>query len=374
MRILHLESGLFWGGQEFRTIMEVQWLHEHGHEAWIGCDANSRIAAEATKRGLPWVEIQMKKSAFLSSVLRIRSFIKEKKIQVTNAHGSKDAALAYPLHLLGHPIIRYRHIMVPKAPTARSMFLFKHGCKGILACSQNIAEDFVKLVGIAPDRITTVGEGVDLEKFQPDVAQTVRDEFGVKPGQIFVGMVAMIRSEKGHRTFLRAALKIADQCPNARFLIVGQGVGARGEEIEADLHKIMLERYDATRSTPEKPLPISLAGYRTDLPQLFSALDVVVIPSKAEAQSQVAPQAFATRRAVIASNVGGLPELITHGETGHLVPPGSTDALAVTMRRLIEDEDYRSKLAEGGYSYAQTHLSFDHIMGQMLAAYEKVLT
>lgn len=354
--------------------MEVQWLHEHGHEAWIGCDADSRIAAEATKRGLPWVEIPMKKSAYLSSVLRIRSFIKEKGIQVTNAHGSKDAALAYPLHLLGHPIVRYRHIMVPKNPKPRSMFLFKHGCKLILACSQNIAQDFVKLVGIAPERIATVGEGVDLQKFHPEVPQSVREEFGVQPAQIFVGMVAMIRSEKGHRTFLRAALKIADQCPNARFLIVGQGVGARGEEIEADLEKIMRERYGATRSTTEKPLPISLAGYRTDLPQLFSALDVVVIPSKAEAQSQVAPQAFATRRAVIASDVGGLPELITHGVNGHLVPPGETQALAEAMERLIADEPYRQQLAEAGYDYAQKHLSFDHIMGKMLEVYAGVVS
>lgn len=372
MKILHLECGNHWGGQEFRTILEVQWLHEHGHQVWIACDAASRIAEEAAKRGLPCVVIPMNKSSFVTSLFRIWKFVRAQGIEVINSHGSKDAALAYPLHLLGYPVVRYRHIMVQKQANWRSLFLFRHGCRRILACSQNIAQDFVKYVGITPEKISTVGEGVDLKLFHPDVPKNVREEFAVLPDQIFVGMVAMIRSEKGHRKFLRAALKIVDQCPNARFLLVGQGVGARGEELEANLHSIMMKRFGGTCSTRENPLPISLAGYRSDLPQLFSALDVVVIPSNAEGQSQVAPQAFATRRAVIASNVGGLPELITHGQNGHLVPPESVDALAEAMTLLIQDETYRRKLANAGYHYAQQHLSFDRIMGQMLDVYAQM--
>src|SRR5205085_2316732 len=103
-----------------------------------------------------------------------------------------------------------------------------------------------------------------------------------------------------------------------------------------------------------------------------AALDVLVVPSTAEAQSLVVPQAFASGRAVIASDVGGLPELVRHECTGLLVPSGSAESLATLMRRLADEPRLRQRLAKEGYAHARRHLMFDNKMAECVAIYDEV--
>ena len=100
-------------------------------------------------------------------------------------------------------------------------------------------------------------------------------------------------------------------------------------------------------------------------------MDIVVVPSLAEAQSRVVPEAFAMRKAVVASNVGGLPELVENERTGLLVPRNEPEALASAIERLIADPDLHAKLASAGFTKACENLSIERMMQETLAVYRK---
>lgn len=97
-----------------------------------------------------------------------------------------------------------------------------------------------------------------------------------------------------------------------------------------------------------------MTGFREDIPEVIAALDALVVPSHAEAQSLVIPQAFASAKPVIASAVGGIPELVDDGRNGLLTPPGDATGLAEAMERFVTDPQLRKRLSEAGLRHAHT--------------------
>jgi len=182
-------------------------------------------------------------------------------------------------------------------------------------------------------------------------------------------VVGMIRSEKGQTTFVDAALRLLQTHPQARFGIVGEGVGAREMERKcmAKLRQAFGESADLTRT------PIFMTGFLPDVRPAMAAADVVVVPSHAEAQSRVLPEAFAMGKCCLGSNVGGIPEVIEHDRTGWLAPPRDSRALAEAMRLLCNDRDLRQRLAFPVREHAEQHFSVHLQMEKTVALYRRVL-
>jgi glycosyltransferase involved in cell wall biosynthesis len=360
-RVLHVESSLNWGGQEQRTVTEVQWLRRAGHEAWIACNPDSELARRYPELCL---SVPLKRSFAPAASARLKALCLRHRVDVLHVHSPKDAWVCAPLHLtVGPPVVRSRQITNPVKPTWSRSIIYRRGCAHVVATSRSIRESLITRNAVEPERISTVGEGVDLEVFHPAVdGAPIRREFALPPDAVVFGIVAMIRGEKGHLEFVQAAREVAQRHPQARFLVVGEGIGDRAHEQQV--------RRLAAELLPDDVLIFT--GFRRDVPAIMAALDVLVVPSLAEAQSLVVPQAFATRRAVIASDVGGLPELVTHEETGLLAPPGRVDALAAAMARLIVDAALRDRLAAAGHRVAVEQLSFGRKMEQTLEIYTRV--
>src|SRR5206468_1013838 len=181
--------------------------------------------------------------------------------------------------------------------------------------SAESVRSIVIAAGIAPERVLTIAAGVEGDRFHPGVSgRSVRREFGLGDAPV-VGLVANVRGSKGHNVFLEAAGAVLASKPDARFLIVGDGVGFD----------------EVCRRVREKGLDpsVRLTGFRRDIPEVMAALDVLVLPSiRSEAIPQVIPQALAVGTPVVASTVGGSHDLIRDGENGRLVPPGDARALA----------------------------------------------
>src|SRR5204862_7332640 len=148
--------------------------------------------------------------------------------------------------------------------------------------------------------------------------KTVRDELGLAADQPLVGLVANIRGSKGHNVFLEAAREVLQRRPDARFLVVGDGVGRA--EVRRRVGAMGLEAV------------VTLTGFRRDIPEVMAALDVLVLHAiRSQATSQAIPQAFAVGTPVVASTRGGSPELVRVGQTGRLVPPGDPRARAAAI-------------------------------------------
>lgn len=364
LSVLHVESSLNWGGQEQRTLVETRWLRNAGHRAWIACNPDSELFARAGALAIP---LSLRRSLDPTATAALVKLCDELGVDVLHAHSPKDAWLCAPLHAAGVAVVRSRQITNPVKPDWHRSVVYRRGCSRVIAAAACIRRDLIARNGVAPDRVTVIGEGVDLTEFNPGRdGSAFRRDFAVANDEVLFGLVAMIRPEKGHLTYLAAAETVLAQCPTARFAIVGCGTGAC--ELEHELRGRLMRRqgsYDRG--------PIFMAGFRTDAPLVMAALDVLVVPSHAEAQSLVVPQAFATGRPVIASRVGGLPELVRDGENGLLVPSGDPNALAAAMQKLVDHPALRRALGQRGLQLAQSSLRIECRMEESVDVYREVL-
>jgi glycosyltransferase involved in cell wall biosynthesis len=186
----------------------------------------------------------------------------------------------------------------------------------------------------APVRL--IYNGVDLQRYEhQDPCCTLRDEYGMEPGSPIVGVVARLEPEKGHQTLIEAWPQVLREVPDAYLLIVGEGSRRDFLEQLAAAHKV------AHR--------VVFAGRRDDIPAVTAALDVAVLPSWREAQGLSILEAMALSRPVVASDVGGIPEMIEDGVTGLLVEHDNPIALAAAIARLLTDHAYADTLARAGH-------------------------
>jgi glycosyltransferase involved in cell wall biosynthesis len=184
--------------------------------------------------------------------------------------------------------------------------------------------------------ISLIYNGVDLARYaEQEVCCTLHREYSIPDGSPIVGVVARLEPEKGHPTLLEAWPAVLESVPNAHLLIVGEG----SEREALELHALGL---GINKS-------VTFTGRRDDVPAVTAALDVAVLPSYREAQGLSILEAMALSRPVVASAVGGIPEMIEHGRTGLLVPPRDPAALAASLVRLLTDHPYADTLARAGH-------------------------
>lgn len=206
--------------------------------------------------------------------------------------------------------------------------------------------------GRAGAPISLIYNGIDLARYEePEVCGTLQREYGIPADARVAGVVARLEPEKGHPTLLEAWPRVLAAVPGAHLLIVGEG--SQREALEAQAAELGLlggpsaGRSPAGRSPAGRP-SVTFTGRRDDVPAVTAALDVAVLPSYREAQGLSILEAMALGRPVVASEVGGIPEMVEHGRTGLLVPPHDPDALAGAIVRLLTDAALARTLGAAG--------------------------
>ena len=359
MNILYVESSRSWGGQEYRTCLEINWLNAHGHQAWLVCNPDSQVHSKASELATRVVTMPLRSRVDPLCTLRLWKFCRQNKIDLLKTYSSKDHWICLPLFVCGIPLSRARCITDPIGSASRA-FVFKHGCSQIVADASVIKRQLVKQNGIDPAKIEVIGSAVDLVKFKPPRNRTkFRREIGVGDDISLIGNVGMIRPDKGQLQLVKAAPLVFEKHPGARFVIVGQGTGIlkRGINVRNAIDQAGLAD------------KIIMTGYRWDTPNVYAACDMIVIASlHTEASPIVLREAFASGRPVIATKVGDIPEIVRHRENGLLIEPGDTQALAAAIMEFISDPELAARCALNGFSYATEHFSFDKMMEAKLRA------
>jgi glycosyltransferase involved in cell wall biosynthesis len=353
MNTLHLESSGSWGGQEYRTCLEINWLNFHGHSAWLICDPKSEVFSKAQELGTRVSTMPMRWRIDPIASLRIWLFCRRHRIDLIKTYSSKDHWLCLPLFLCGWPVTRARCITDPLGNKSRA-FIYKHGCAKIVADAQVIKKQLVEQNGITPEKIDVIGSGVDLSKFKPGLdGMKFRQEMGFSAETPVIANIGMIRSDKGQMKLMKAALVVLKQRPDARFIFVGQGTGDRLRET-----RLRQAIYDSGLENK-----IIMLGYRWDTPDILAAANMVVIASLCtEASPIVLREAFASGRPVVATKIGDVPEIIRDGENGLMVEPNDSNALATSILQFLSDETLAARCAANALRYARDHFCFDRMM------------
>jgi glycosyltransferase involved in cell wall biosynthesis len=200
--------------------------------------------------------------------------------------------------------------------------------------------------------------GVDHDRYdhqQP--CCTLHEEYGMAPDAQVVGVVGRLELEKGHPTLLEAWPHVLREVPDAYLVIVGEG-----SRLDA-LHEIARDMEILHR--------VVFTGRRDDIPAVTAAFDVAVLPSYREAQGLTILEAMALSRPVVASNVGGIPEMITHERTGLLVPPHDPPALAEAIVRLLRDHQLADTLGRNGHDLIHDRFSIEVMVKAVSALYDE---
>jgi len=360
LRILHTESSRGWGGQEIRILTEAAGMIQRGHQLHLLCPRESPIYDAAQEYRLP-VTAQPLTKKRVPGLLAIRGWLCDNPVDVIITHSSTDSWLtALACKTLSKPpaMIRLRHISSPVANNPPTRWLYSRASDHIVTTGQCIRNQLIQDNGIEDERIISIPTGIDLERFKPGDKAAARGRLGLPESDLIVGIVATLRSWKGHNYLVEAFSRLNRS--DVQLVIVGDGPQRRMLEAMVQTHGIDSQT--------------TFAGNQADPVPWFQALDVFALPSYAnEGVPQALMQAMACGLPVVGGAVGGLPEIIAEGQSGLLVPPRDASALAAALKRLLSDRRLRERLGSGACVEAQRRFGLDTMLDGMESVLARVL-
>ncbi|MBU5613500.1 glycosyltransferase [Geomonas azotofigens] len=324
-----------------------------------------RLAAEYSKRGMEQL-VCLRKEGWLADEVRRRGFSLEvipvgslpdlgwilELVKLTRRYGirgihSHEFAMNIRGTLLSKvsclPCVATVHGKTYYAdkPSRRLAYQFVSKYAKLVAVSEDIGDFLVKFVNVSRDRLTVIPNGIDLDTYDFSLEErlAMRQNLGIQEDQFLIGAIGSYYPVKGHRFLLDAMVKVIKKEPRARLVVAGQG----------PLEKELL-RQASNCGIEDK---ILITGYVDDTPALLSALDIFVMPSLSEGQPLALIEAAANGRCIVATAVGGIPEIITDGVNGILIPPGNVDDLADVLVMLLRDFPVREHLAASAVESAR---------------------
>lgn len=261
-------------------------------------------------------------------------------VDVVHVHRGKEhwlAALANRLGPTARPIVRTRHIVQAVRPHALNRWLYGRATSFVVTVTEAIRRQYIGARLLPADRVVTLRGGVDVGRFHSEVeGAPFRRAIGIEPDVPLIGVVGNLRVMKGHEVVVEAARRLI--AAGMRCHVVFVGAGNREPIIRRAIAAAGLERH------------VVLAGFSADLPAAIAALDVAVYAAlESEGMSRVIFEYLAMGKAIAATRVGVVPEVLADGRTAVLVPAGDATALADALARLLGDAALRARLgAEAG--------------------------
>ena len=230
----------------------------------------------------------------------------------------------------------------------------------VVAVSDAVARDLVQRYGLPPARVVTVKNGIDADAFaaaRPPAA--VRAELGLGPGDRPIGVAARMTAQKGHAHLLDALPAVLARVPAVVCVLIGDGPLRAAIEARARALGV------AGRCR--------FTGARADVADLVAALEIVVLPSRSEGLPFALLEAMALGKPVVATTVGGCPEVVEHGRTGLLTPPGDPPALADAILRLLECPGEARAMGEAGAARVRADFTLTRMVRELEAIYAAAL-
>ena len=361
MKIVHTESSCGWGGQEIRILEESKGMIERGHQVTVLCPAESRIHAEAPRWGVAVEALPIGRKN-LGGMLALRRWLKAHDVDVLNTHSSTDswlAALACTTIANPPPIVRTRHISAPVPDNAPTRWLYAKATRHIVTTGEALRRELIERNGYPADMITSVPTGIDPLRFAPGTKQEARKGLGLEPDCHYIGIVATLRSWKGHLYLLDAFAAV--NAPGWKLLIVGDGP-----------MRSSIEQRIAELGIADKTF---LAGQQRNPEDWLRALDIFCLPSYAnDGVPQALVQAMMTELTVVTTPSGAIGEAITEGETGRMVALKDSLSLANAIRSLISNTELSHRLAGNARRWALAKFSRESMLDRMEAVFLKAIS
>ncbi len=320
---------------------------------------NIEFYERARRRGLSVRMVHCQGRADWRAVRQIEECIQEDGIEVLHTHGYKADLYGYvAARRSGRPIVATCHNWL--GGTA-ALGIYNHLDRmalkrfhGLAAVSDSVAQRLLDS-GVAAKKIRTIANGIDVEPFERARPLPVFDF----DGNNVVGIVARLDLQKGFECLLRATRELCGAFPELKVVIVGEGPDRQAIEN-------MIQRFGLQSS-------VIVAGQHSDMPAIYAAMDIFVLPSLNEGLPMTILEAMASSKPVIATRVGAIPTVIKDGETGLLVDPGDANGLRDALARLLADSDLCGRIGSAGHNWVSRNYTSEAMALKYRQMYDEVL-
>jgi L-malate glycosyltransferase len=360
LSIVGVDPELGFGGGETQVLGLTLALTASGQRAELICDPAGRLWEQAVAAGVKCHPIRIRNAIDLAAGVKLRAILKRERYNVVHFHTSRAHSMAPFARGFGSTLVVTRR-MDYRPNRVFAPYLYNRAVDGVVAISGGVA-DSLAAAGVGRQHITVVNSGVDCDRFRPptsDERAAARSALEISDGEFLISAVGALEQRKGHRYLIEAtgALVRTEKSVKLKCLIAGQG--AIGPLLQNEV--ALLRRADR----------IKLIGRIDDPRQLLWASDIFAMPSLKEGLGVAALEAMASALPVIASDVGGLRDVVVPERTGIIVPPANTDAIASAIKRLVESAELRAHMGAAARARVVENYSMEQMAAQTLALYRE---
>lgn len=359
--VIHISTAASWRGGEQQLWYLAGELQEQGFLQMIWCPAGSPLAARTAAAGIPVTTFTRRTAFSLSAACRLLRLVKQNPGVILHAHDSHAhtmAVIASSLTRTPAPVIVSRRVDFAPGKGWLSNWKYRHqAVKKIICVSEKIKEIMAESLG-DPSRLVTIHSGIDPGRFAGEGDRGfLRREFSLPEEVVLAGNTSAVADHKDYFTFVDTAEILLSHDSRFRFFIIGDG----------PLYDT-IAHYIASKNLSDR---IIMTGFRADIPRLLPGLDIFLMTSKTEGLGTTVLDAFACRVPVVATDAGGIPEMVENGVTGLLAPVGTPGSLAEQVLRILREPGLRDRLIANAaerlnaFSKHQTALKTLEVYGEL---------
>jgi glycosyltransferase involved in cell wall biosynthesis len=358
LRIVHTVSSLGGGGMEHFVVRLVEAQRKAGHDASIFAVKGGPLFEQARAKDLPVHVLTQGTENIALRLAKTVAFMARLRPDVVHAHNPTSMQYA----VIGKLVARARFVMTDHRGIYRKPTAFEWArTDAVVAVSEDTAR-ISDAVGKAK-RILVIANGVEI-KHPKRARDEMRKELGLSDEPVCI-TVANLLPVKGHDVLLRALAKL--KADGVRLTALFAGQGTERDALEKLTNELGLG-FDSG-----SPTRVKILGFRADVTELLGASDFFVLPSRMEGLPLAVLEAMSHAMPVVATKVGGLPEVVFNGEHGYVVKSEDPDALAEPLKRLATDAELREKLGKSALERAKSVYSFDTMTARYDALYRELL-
>ncbi|MGO9451335.1 MAG: glycosyltransferase family 4 protein [Candidatus Binataceae bacterium] len=359
LRIAGVDPERGFAGGESQVLGLTRELIRMGHRAELICDSEGRLYERAREAGITCYPLKLRNSIDVAGAIRLRSILARERYDIVHFHTSRAHAMAPFARGFARALVVTRR-MDYRPNRLFAPYLYSRAVDGVAAISHGVANALAD-AGVARERVTIIPSGVDCAHFRPpsaDERAAARAALHIPPETIVVGTVGAITERKGHRYLLEAIARIGAGVPVVCLLA---GDGALREELERQAESLGIGGR------------VRFMGRIEDTRAMLWTLDIFVFPSLWEGLGVAAIEASACGLAIVASDAGGIGEVVINGKSGILVPPADAAALAEAIDQLAGSPGERSRMGNGARERAEAEFAMNTMAERTLALYRRCI-
>lgn len=354
MRLLFASEATGWTGGANQIWLTAQELIRRGHEVVVACAAQGELGQRLSKAGVEVSDVRFRQDYDLPAAWRLGRLAQRRRADLIHAHHPRAHAVSLlAAKMMGLRLIVTRRVTRPLNTNFFSVLKYRSGRINRYIAVCDAAADELCIAGVERARIEVIPSGVEMERWE--VSREARDQVrGLRPRR--VTMVGHYSEIKGHHILLRAAPLVLARLPDVIFQLVGR-----------DTEKLALLARELGIAGNVKIL-----GERKDVPELLAQSHLYVMPSLQEGIGTACIEAHAALVPVVASRVGGLPQVVEDGRTGLLAPPGDERALAESIIRQLDHYGDAEEMSRRAFAAVRETFSLEAVVNRLEAVYRAV--